>query len=155
MDFERIASFSVDHTLLDCGIYLSRFDFSDIATYDIRVRKPNAGQYLDVCAVHTTEHLVATYVRNSDLKDHVVYFGPMGCLTGYYLLLKNVSHAAAIALIQDSFSFVALFEGKIPGSEPAECGNFAMHNLAQAKSDALRFLETIKNWAPIQLVYPK
>ena len=103
---ERIASFCVDHTKLDRGMYLSRQD-GDVLTWDIRMKKPNQGDYLTTGAAHTLEHLFATYARNSAVKDGVIYVGPMGCRTGFYLLTRGLTPAQALALTVDSFRFMA------------------------------------------------
>jgi len=149
----KIASFQVNHDLLHPGIYVSRIDFTDIVTYDIRVKTPNAGDYLEPRAMHTTEHLFATFARNSQLGSRVVYFGPMGCLTGYYLLLKGVPHAEAIALIREAFSFIANYSGEIPGSARAECGNYLAHDLDAAKREAALFLPVVSDWSETRLAY--
>ncbi|NLJ30932.1 MAG: S-ribosylhomocysteine lyase [Clostridiales bacterium] len=149
---ERIASFCVDHNTLTPGIYLSRVD-GDIVTYDIRMRKPNIPPYLDNPAIHTMEHLFATYARNSAWKDRVIYFGPMGCRTGFYFLVRNMKHTDAIALIQQAFRFISEYEGEIPGTAPAECGNYREHDLAAAKREARAFLPVIRNWKEENLRY--
>ena len=110
---ERIASFCVDHTRLDRGMYLSRQD-GDVLTWDIRMKKPNQGDYLTTGAAHTLEHLFATYARNSAVKDGVVYVGPMGCRTGFYLLTRGLTPAQALQLTVESFRFMAAFEGASP-----------------------------------------
>ena len=110
---ERIASFCVDHTKLDRGMYLSRQD-GDVLTWDIRMKKPNHGDYLTTGAAHTLEHLFATYARNSAFKDSVIYVGPMGCRTGFYLLTRGLTPAEALELTVESFRFMAAFEGDVP-----------------------------------------
>ena len=110
---ERIASFCVDHTKLDRGMYLSRQD-GDVLTWDIRMKKPNQGDYLSTGAAHTLEHLFATYARNSQYKDGVIYVGPMGCRTGFYLLTRGLTPAEALSLTVESFRFMAVFEGDRP-----------------------------------------
>ena len=112
---ERIASFCVDHTKLDRGMYLSRQD-GDVLTWDIRMKKPNHGDYLSTGAAHTLEHLFATYARNSQYKDGVIYVGPMGCRTGFYLLTRGLTPAEALSLTVESFRFMAAFEGDVPGA---------------------------------------
>ena len=120
---KKIASFAINHDVLTPGMYISRID-GDCVTYDLRLKTPNAGDYLAVPALHTLEHLIATFVRSSDRSDEVVYFGPMGCRTGCYLILRDsVSSADAIRLVQDAFRFSADFEGEIPGAKKRECGN--------------------------------
>ncbi len=142
---ERIASFCVDHTTLERGMYTSRID-GDVTTYDIRMKKPNAGDYLAVPALHTIEHLFATYARNSAFKEHVIYVGPMGCRTGFYLLVRDLASADAIRLVQDSFRFMAAYEGDIPGASEKECGNYREQDLAGAKREAAAMLPVLAGW---------
>lgn len=150
---ERIASFCVDHTKLDRGMYISRVD-GDVVTYDIRMKKPNQGDYLAVPAAHTIEHLFATYARNSALGDQVVYVGPMGCRTGFYLLVRDsISHEQALQLVRDSFAFIAQFEGAIPGASEVECGNYREQDLAGAKAEALAMLPVLEGWSAEQMQY--
>lgn len=139
----KIKSFQVNHDILERGMYLSRID-GDVVTYDLRVKKPNGGDYLQNAPMHTIEHLVATYVRNSALSDAVIYFGPMGCRTGFYLLLRDsVSREAALALVKDAFIFAAAFEGEIPGNSRIECGNYLDHDLAGAKAEAAEYVRVL------------
>ena len=150
---QKIASFTVNHDKLVKGMYLSRVD-GDVITYDIRMKTPNQGDYLGNGELHTFEHLFATYARNSVVKDAVIYVGPMGCRTGFYLLLRDtVSHEEAIRLVQDSFRFILTFEGEIPGSRREECGNYKEHDLPGAKRVAADMLEVLKDWTPAQLKY--
>ena len=116
---ERIASFCVDHTKLDRGMYLSRQD-GDVLTWDIRMKRPNHGDYLSTGAAHTLEHLFATYARNSAFQDSVIYVGPMGCRTGFYLLTRGLTPAEALELTVESFRFMAGFEGAVPGASEVE-----------------------------------
>ncbi len=150
---ERIASFSVNHDTLEKGMYISRID-GDIVTYDIRMKKPNAGDYLTNGAMHTFEHLFATYARNSELSDSVIYVGPMGCRTGFYFLVRNtMSHEAAIHLVKESFAFVRDFQGEIPGAQHNECGNYKEHDLPGAKAAATDMLEVLRDWNEERLDY--
>lgn len=149
---ERIKSFEVDHTKIDKGMYISRVD-ADIVTYDIRMVKPNTPPYLDHDGLHTFEHLFATYARNSQVGDRVVYVGPMGCRTGFYLLTRGLSHEDAICLVQDSFQFIAEFTGDIPGATAVECGNYLDHDLAKAKNYAKDMLQVLKGYTPEDLAY--
>ncbi len=149
---ERIASFCVDHTTLERGMYTSRID-GDVTTYDIRMKKPNAGDYLAVPALHTIEHLFATYARNSAFKEHVIYVGPMGCRTGFYLLVRDLAPADAIRLVQDSFRFMAAYEGDIPGASEKECGNYREQDLAGAKREAAAMLPVLAGWTVEKLKY--
>lgn len=149
---ERIASFCVDHNKLDRGIYISRID-GDITTYDIRMKKPNVPPFISTPAMHTIEHLFATYARNSELKDSVIYFGPMGCRTGFYLLLRNADNAKAIELIYKTFEFISGYCGEIPGTTAVECGNYLEHNLEEAKKEAQEYLPAIKDYPLCRLDY--
>ena len=150
---KQIASFSVDHDLLDKGMYVSRID-GDVVTYDVRMKKPNAGDYLGDGALHTIEHLFATFARNSALSDRVLYVGPMGCRTGFYLLLRDsVTQEEAIGLVRDSMTFIAGFEGEIPGSKRKECGNYLDHDLPGAKAVAADMCEVLRAWTPKDLAY--
>lgn len=149
---ERIASFCVDHTRLERGMYLSRQD-GDIITYDIRMKKPNGGDYLAVPAMHTIEHLFATYARNSQYGSGVVYVGPMGCRTGFYLLTRGLTHQQAIQLVQDSMAFIAAYEGEIPGATEPECGNYREQDLSGAKAEAAAMVLVLESWTPERLQY--
>ena len=149
---DRIASFCVDHNKLLPGIYVSRID-EDIITYDIRMRKPNTPPFLANPAMHTIEHLFATYVRNTELRDKIIYFGPMGCRTGFYFLVRNMEKSDAIKLIIDAFAFIAGYNATVPGTEAAECGNYLEHDLADAKREAENFLPVIKEWNEQKLTY--
>lgn len=150
---KRIASFSVNHDKLEKGIYISRID-GDVVTYDIRMKKPNGGVYLSNGTLHTFEHLFATYARNSKYADSVIYVGPMGCRTGFYLLLRDtVSKADAILLVKESFAFIQDFEGEIPGSRREECRNYKEHDLAGAKTAATDMLSVLADWTEDKLKY--
>lgn len=150
---KKIASFTVNHDKLEKGMYISRVD-GDVVTYDIRMKKPNAGDYLADGAMHTFEHLFATYARNSRFTDSVIYVGPMGCRTGFYLLLRdNVSKSDAIALVKESFAFIKDFTGEIPGSKREECGNYLDHDLAGAKAVAADMVKVLENWKEEDLKY--
>ncbi len=150
---KKIASFCVNHDLLTPGIYLSRID-GEVVTYDIRMVKPNCPPYLPNGALHTLEHLFATYARNSEYSEQVVYFGPMGCRTGFYFLVTGMTHEQAISLIQSCFRWIASYEGEIPGaSSSEECGNYLEHDLPEAKKWASSFLPVIEDWGEADLVY--
>ena len=149
---ERIASFSVDHTKLHRGMYVSRID-GDVVTYDIRMKEPNRGDYLSNGALHTFEHLFATYARNSEYAHGVIYVGPMGCRTGFYLLTRGLSHEDVIALCQKSFAFIAAFDGEIPGATEPECGNYREHDLDAAKKEAAEMVAVLRDWNPEKLKY--
>jgi S-ribosylhomocysteine lyase len=152
-NMEKIASFTVNHDRLEKGMYVSRVD-GEVVTYDIRMKKPNGGDYLGYAELHTFEHLFATYARNSAYKDSVVYVGPMGCRTGFYLLLRDtVSSRDAIDLVRQSFSFISEFEGEIPGAKRQECGNWLEHDLAGARRTAADMLAVLENWNTEKLAY--
>ena len=150
---ERIASFSVDHDKICPGMYISRID-GDTVTFDVRMKKPNGGDYLSASAAHTMEHLLATFMRNSAVGSSVVYVGPMGCRTGFYVLLRDdVKNADAIKLIYEGLAFVRDFEGEIPGNTRVECGNYLDHDLAGAKEIARDMTQVLKNWTEKDLIY--
>lgn len=152
---KKIASFTINHDVLLPGLYISRVD-GDCVTYDLRMKRPNMGDYVAVPAMHTIEHLVATYVRSSELSDAVVYFGPMGCRTGCYLIVRDsVSTDAAIDLVRRAYRFAADFEGKIPGTEPRECGNYLEHDLQGGRAEAAAYAAVIENWTAADTVYPE
>ena len=151
---KKIASFTINHDVLTPGMYVSRID-GDCVTYDLRLKYPNADDYVAVPALHTLEHLIATYVRSSERSDEVVYFGPMGCRTGCYLIMRDsVSHADAIALVRSAFRFAADFEGEIPGAKKIECGNYLEHDLPEAKREAERYCRALEGWTEAKLTYP-
>lgn len=151
---EKIASFQVDHRKFGIGMYISRID-GDIVTYDVRMVKPNGGVYLSSPSMHTIEHLFATYARSSRIKDHVIYVGPMGCRTGFYLLMRSFDHAAAIELVRQAFEFIKDFNSEIPGATEPECGNYLEHDLATAKKDVLPLLDVLKDYSVEKLDYPQ
>ena len=134
---KQIASFTVNHDVLKKGFYISRID-GDIATYDIRMAIPNSGAYLTNPAIHTFEHLFATYVRNSALTDSIVYVGPMGCRTGFYFLTRGITHQQALDLFRDTLEFISTFDAPIPGAQSSrECGNWLEHDLPAARDLAI------------------
>ena len=155
---KKIASFTVNHIDLLRGIYVSRKDYCGddcITTFDIRMKEPNREPVLNTAESHTLEHLGATYLRNDpERSDQIVYFGPMGCRTGFYMLLRDtVSKEDAIALVRNSFAFIRDFEGEVPGTEPAECGNYLEHDLEGAKTAAIDMLEVLKDWTVGDMKY--
>ena len=150
---QRIASFSVNHDLLEKGVYVSRVD-GDVVTYDVRMKKPNQGDYLPTGGMHSLEHLFATYARNSAYTDSVIYVGPMGCRTGFYLLMRDtVSKEEVIQLIRDSMDYVVHFEGEMPGGKREECGNYLDHNVEEAKKVAADMLSVLKEWTAEDMKY--
>ena len=151
---EKIASFTVDHTKLLRGMYISRID-GDVVTYDIRTRRPNVEEVMSNGAIHTLEHLFATFVRNSDVADKIVYFGPMGCRTGFYFItLDTLSKKDAIELTKNALIFSRDFEGEVPGVSAEECGNYKDHDLMGAKIEAGMMAEVLSDWTEDKLIYP-
>ncbi len=152
---KKIASFTVNHNVLPKGMYTSRVD-GDVVTYDVRMKKPNGGDYLPNAAMHTIEHLFATYARNTRYEDQIIYVGPMGCRTGFYFLVRDtVCPQAAIGLVRDAMAFIAAYEGEIPGVSARECGNCAEHDLAGAKAVASDMAQVLRGWNTEQLIYPE
>jgi S-ribosylhomocysteine lyase len=153
----KITSFTVDHTKFGVGMYVSRID-GDIVTYDVRMTKPNGGDYLTPKSLHTIEHIFATFARNSPLTDSVIYVGPMGCRTGFYVLMRGTTDADkqnAIALVRDSLEFVSNFSGEIPGNSIEECGNYLEHDLHTAKLQVLPLLDVLKQGYDVGMLnYP-
>lgn len=157
---EKIPSFTINHTLLRRGVYVSRRDAiggETVSTFDIRMKEPNREPALHPGAIHTIEHLAATYLRNDpEWGSRIVYWGPMGCLTGCYLLVRGHCRPADIVpLLRRTFEFIASFEGDIPGAKPEDCGNYLLHDLPMARWEARRFLDnTLLHIAPEQMEYP-
>ena len=150
---EKIASFTINHDILEPGIYVSRID-GDVITYDLRMKVPNGGDYLSNGAMHTIEHLFATYVRSGEYRDKVLYVGPMGCRTGFYLLMRDtVSKSEVIALVKAAFAFIAEYRGDIPGAKKKECGNYLEHDLTAANKEAAEMCNAIEHWQPENMKY--
>ncbi|MCH4287060.1 MULTISPECIES: S-ribosylhomocysteine lyase [Bacillota] len=152
----KITSFCIDHDKLGKGLYVSRID-GDVITYDMRMVVPNAGVYLENAGLHTFEHLLATYVRNSKYSEQIIYVGPMGCRTGFYFLTRDtMSKEETIKLLQEAMAFISDFHDAIPGAqESKECGNYLDHNLEQANVYAKDYREVIKQWTVEDMVYPE
>ena len=147
---ELIPSFSVDHTKIIPGIFESRVDVlgGELATtFDIRVKKPNAEPAIAPAAMHTIEHVVATYLRNHpEWKDKLIYWGPMGCLTGFYIIVKGRPGASDMyPIMLESFKYMRDFEGEVPGATPENCGNYLMHDLPMAKWEADKFVKYLES----------
>lgn len=151
---EKIKSFTVDHTKLNPGIYISRVD-GDITTYDLRMRKPNSGDLISNAAMHSLEHMFATLVRNSEMGSEVIYFGPMGCQTGFYLLMRSIEHGRVIELVKSVLKGIIAYDGEMPGCSEVECGNYRNLDLTLAKAEAERYLDTVKDWTDKDLEYEK
>lgn len=158
---ERIASFTVDHIKLKRGIYVSRIDEVNgnyLTSFDIRMKLPNREPVINVAELHTMEHLGATFLRNHPTwKEEIVYFGPMGCRTGFYLILKGkLTSDDIIDLIKETYKFMSDFEGEIPGASAIECGNYLDQNLPMAKYEAKKYYEeTLSCLTDENLNYPK
>ncbi len=150
---EKIASFQVDHRLIEPGIYVSRAD-GDITTYDLRTRKPNTGDLMSHAQMHSTEHLFATFIRNSAIGESVIYFGPMGCQTGYYLLVRNAKHGQVLAAIKGVLEGILAYDGEMPGGSETECGNYRNLDVSTAKEDCAIYYEAIRAWSEHDLQYP-
>ena len=158
---EKIASFTIDHNRLLRGVYVSRRDVTPngdiITTFDVRLTEPNREPAVKPEALHTIEHLAATYLRNEPKwKDRIVYWGPMGCCTGNYLIMQGqLSSRDIVPLMRDTFKFISDFEGEIPGASAKDCGNYTFNDLPEAKRVAARFLdEVLSDIKPENLVYP-
>lgn len=158
---DKIASFTIDHRNLDRGIFVSRKDKTHsgdiLTTFDIRMKLPNREPALEPAVIHTIEHLAATYLRNrDDWKERVVYWGPMGCLTGNYLILAgDYSSNDIVDLMRDMMAFIASFESEIPGASEIECGNYRLNDLEGARREAARYLgEVLENPQSSNLNYP-
>ena len=150
----RIASFSVDHDYIVPGIYLSRVD-GDITTYDLRTRVPNAGDLMDNATMHSVEHMFATMIRNGELGENVIYFGPMGCQTGFYLLMRDADHEKVLREIERVLEAIIAYDGEIFGKSRKECGNYINLDLELAKAECRRYLKAVKGYPVSGLAYPK
>ena len=151
---ERIASFQVDHNKLEPGLYLSRRD-GNVTTFDLRFKKPNTGDLLTNAEMHSVEHIIATLLRNSASRDAVIYFGPMGCQTGFYFLFDGdkLSDKQAIALLREVFAAGAAYDGPMPGKSPVECGNYINLDVDLAKAQCARYSSIIQDWTAADLAY--
>ncbi len=151
---ERIASFTVDHTKLLPGLYLSRVD-GDAVTFDLRFKRPNTGDLLSNSELHSVEHLIATLLRNSPEKDAVIYFGPMGCQTGFYFLFNGrlLSNREAIALLKRVFAAAGVFQGEMPGKSAVECGNYVNLDVETGRKACQWYAELIADWSEEKLRY--
>ncbi len=138
----KIASFTVNHDTLTEGIYVSRID-GDVTTYDLRTRVPNAGDYMDNLTMHSVEHMFATYVRSSAIGERVIYFGPMGCQTGFYLLVRDAENAEVLETVTDVLKRIIAHEGEMFGAVRRECGNYKNLDLSAAKAECERYLNIL------------
>ena len=140
----KIASFTVNHDKISEGIYISRID-GDIVTYDMRMRKPNCGDYIDNLSIHSLEHMFATYVRNSEIGENVIYFGPMGCQTGFYLLVRDIDKYKVLEIVKDVLTKIIAHNGEIFGNTREECGNYRNLNLSAAQLECERYLNALNS----------
>lgn len=139
----RIASFTVDHRYIREWIYISRID-GDITTYDVRMRKPNTGDVMSNALMHSFEHLFATFMRNGTLANDVIYVGPMGCQTGFYLLVRNADHKAVLTEVKRVLGEIAAYKGEMPGASEIECGNYKNLDCSLAAKEAAQYLAKIE-----------
>ena len=157
---EKIPSFTIDHIRLERGIYVSRQDVVGgevVTTFDVRMKEPNREPVLSPSAIHTIEHLAATFLRNHPVwADRIIYWGPMGCLTGNYLIVKgDLTSADILPLVKETFTFVAAYEGEVPGATARDCGNYLLMNLPEARWEAKKYLtEVLENITDKNLNYP-
>ena len=157
---EKIPSFTIDHIRLVRGIYVSRKDNVGgevVTTFDVRMKEPNREPVLSPSAIHTIEHLAATFLRNHPVwADRIIYWGPMGCLTGNYLIVKgDLTSADILPLVKETFAFVATYEGEVPGATARDCGNYLLMNLPEARWEANKYLsEVLENITDKNLNYP-
>lgn len=156
---EKITSFTIDHIRLLPGLYVSRKDFvgsETVTTFDLRMTRPNFEPVMNTAEMHTMEHLAATYLRNHpQWKERVLYFGPMGCRTGFYLLLSgDYMSKDVLSLVTDCFRFIRDFDGEVPGASAKDCGNYLDMNLPMAKFLAGRYVAVLENANETNLVYP-
>ncbi len=151
---EKIASFTVDHRFIKEWIYISRVD-GDITTYDVRMRKPNTGNVMSNALMHSFEHLFATFMRNGRLGQSVVYVGPMGCQTGFYLLIRNAEHRTVLNEVKRVLGEIGEYTGTMPGMSEIECGNFRNLDCDIAKKEAKEYLEKIQAETESDLAYEK
>ena len=142
---KQIKSFQVDHDYIIPGIYVSRID-GDVVTYDLRTRKPNSNDFMDNVTMHTVEHMFATFVRFSEFGENIIYFGPMGCRTGFYLLVSNMTNEQVLSLAKDVLKKIIAYEGEVFGASRKECGNYLELDLASAKEECKKYLKNLESW---------
>lgn len=152
MEIQKIQSFTVDHDKLEPGLYISRVD-GTVTTYDLRTRKPNAGDYMDNLTMHSVEHLFATYIRSSSIGPKVLYFGPMGCQTGFYLLVDSTPKEQVLEAIEAVLRQIIAHTGPVFGAVRKECGNYRNLNLEAAQLECRRYLQVLEDAAPITFQY--
>ena len=142
---KKIASFSVDHDKIRPGIYISRID-GDITSFDLRTRTPNAGEYMDNVTMHSVEHMLATLLRNGEIGPQVIYFGPMGCRTGFYLLTRDLAPNTVLEALKKALAATVAHEGEVFGASAKECGNYMELDIGTAKRECAAYLEVLKNY---------
>lgn len=143
-EVKRIASFEVDHDYILPGIYVSRID-GDITTYDLRTRRPNCGDYMDDLTMHSVEHMLATYLRGGELSDNIIYFGPMGCQTGFYLLVRGANNDEVLGALKTALERTIDHDGEMFGNSRRECGNYKNLSLDAAKIECRRYLDVLSS----------
>lgn len=153
-EVNRITSFTINHNVLTPGFYISRVD-GDIVTYDLRTRKPNAGDYMSNATMHSVEHMAATYYRNSKMADSIVYFGPMGCQTGFYLLVKGQAPKDVFELSKQVFKQIVDHEGDVFGKSAIECGHYENLDIDLAKAEAKYYLDVLNAQTNMEFTYPE
>ena len=149
---KKIESFKIDHDYIIPGFYISRID-GDITTYDMRTRKPNCGDYMDNRTMHSLEHMFATFIRSSDIGEDVIYFGPMGCQTGFYLLVRNADDKKVLSEVKKVLRMITEHKGEMFGASRKECGNYLNLHIDDAKKEAVLYLEALQKNS--SLAYPK
>ena len=151
---ERIKSFTINHDILMPGFYISRVD-GDITTYDMRTRRPNMGDYMSDLTMHSVEHMFATYIRNSEIADDVIYFGPMGCQTGFYLLVRNANDKHVFEITKHVLQQIVEHDGPVFGASAVECGNYRNLDITAAKTECATYLEVLKQKTNMEFTYPQ
>lgn len=151
-EVRKIESFKADHDKIEPGIYISRTD-GDLITYDMRTRKPNCGNYMDNITMHTVEHMFATYVRSSEIGDSVIYFGPMGCQTGFYLIVKDTQPQKVLSVVKSVLQQIIDHEGPVFGAERKECGNYRNLALEPCVEECRRYLDVLNSKAEVDFKY--
>ena len=151
---ERIKSFTINHDILVPGFYISRVD-GDITTYDMRTRRPNMGDYMSDLTMHSVEHMFATYIRNSEIAEDVIYFGPMGCQTGFYLLVRNANDKHVFEITKHVLQQIVEHDGPVFGASAVECGNYRNLDITAAKTECATYLEVLKQQTNMEFKYPQ
>ena len=151
---ERIKSFTINHDILVPGFYISRVD-GDITTYDMRTRRPNMGDYMSDLTMHSVEHMFATYIRNSEIAEDVIYFGPMGCQTGFYLLVRNANDKHVFEITKHVLQQIVEHDGPVFGASAVECGNYRNLDITAAKTECATYLEVLKQQKNMEFTYPQ